>query len=207
MDFTSTRIDNQLLKSIGTIKPKHFTTTAFIHHLIEEGFQKKLEDLHKMKNMQTYIHTLNNENLNLEKQDIEPKEITNKLVKEKVQKVIPEDLKPYTEKINSFWKVKKGSKSIEAWKQQIAEYRKFISKYNEKILIEQLDAGICSGKWSGITVVNYERINSNFSKKYTTSEPIQKHPNTKVFKASDHFKDLPKTLAELKAEAVKRGVA
>lgn len=205
MNFTSTRIDNQLLKSIGTIKPKHFTTTAFIHHLIEEGFQKKLEDLHKIKNMQTYIHTLNNENLNLEEQDKEPKEKINK--KEKVQKVIPEDLKAYTEKINSFWKVKKGSKSIDAWKQQIAEYRKFITKYNEKILIEQLDAGICSGKWSGITLVNYERITNNFSKKYTPPEPIQKHPNTKVFKASDHLKDLPKTLAELKAEAVKRGVA
>ena len=198
------KIDSEVLQSIDEIKPKYITTTAFINQLLEEGIEyKKL----KKQNMFNYIHTLNNENLNLEKQNEEPKEITNKLVKEKVQKVIPEDLKPYTEKINSFWKVKKGSKSIDAWKQQIAEFRKFIDKYNEKILIEQLDAGICSGKWSGITLVNYERITNNFSKKYTLPEPIQKHPNTKVFKASDHLKDLPKTLAELKAEAVKRGVA
>ena len=198
------KIDSEVLQSIDEIKPKYITTTAFINQLLEEGIEyKKL----KKQNMFNYIHTLNNENLNLEKQNEEPKEITNKLVKEKVQKVIPEDLKPYTEKINSFWKVKKGSKSIDAWKQQIAEFRKFIDKYNEKILIEQLDAGICSGKWSGITLVNYERITNNFSKKYTPPEPIQKHPNTKVFKASDHLKDLPKTLAELKAEAVKRGVA
>ena len=199
MDFTSTRIDNQLLKSIGTIKPKHFTTTAFIHHLIEEGFKKKLEDLHKIKNMQTYIHTLNNENINLEKQNKEPKEKINKK-----EKVIPQDLKPYTEKINSFWKVKKGSKSIQAWKQQIAEYRKFLSKYNSKVLIEQLETGILNGTWCSLTVKNYEQYYLK-NNKFTPPEPVEKHPSGRVFKASEQ--DLPKTLAELKAEAVKRGVA
>ena len=37
---------------------------------------------------------------------------------------------------------KKGSKSIQAWKQQITEYRKFIEKYGEKVLRDQLEQGI-----------------------------------------------------------------
>ena len=59
MDSFQTRIDSQLMSSVIEVKPNHFTTTAFIHHLIEEGYKKKLEDLQKIKNMQAYIYTLN----------------------------------------------------------------------------------------------------------------------------------------------------
>ena len=45
MDSFQTRIDSQLMLSVIELKPNHFTTTAFIHHLIEEGYKKKLEDL------------------------------------------------------------------------------------------------------------------------------------------------------------------
>ena len=58
--------------------------------------------------------------------------------------------------VGAFWKVKKGSKSIQAWKQQITEYRKFIEKYGEKVLRDQLEQGILAGTWNGCTIKNYE---------------------------------------------------
>ena len=202
MDSFQTRIDSQLMLSVIELKPNHFTTTAFIHHLIEEGYKKKLEDLQKIKNMQAYIYTLKNETENLEEQKEEQKEKINKKEKQE-EKVIPEDLKPYTELIKNFWKVKKGSKSIQAWKQQITEYRKFLDKYNSKVLIEQLETGILNGTWCSLTVKNYEQYYLK-NNKFIPPEQTEKHPSSKVFKASDHV--LPKTLAELKAEADRYGV-
>lgn len=202
MDSFQTRIDSQLMSSVIEVKPNHFTTTAFIHHLIEEGYKKKLEDLQKIKNMQAYIYTLKNETENLEEQKEEQKEKINKKEKQE-EKVIPEDLKPYTELIRNFWKVKKGSKSIQAWKQQITEYRKFLDKYNSKVLIEQLENGILNGTWCSLTVKNFEQYYLK-NNKFAPPEPSTPHPSSKVFKASDHLQ--PKTLAELKAEADKYGV-
>jgi hypothetical protein len=194
------KIDSEVLQSIDEIKPKYITTTAFINQLLEEGIEyKKL----KKQNMFNYIYTLKNENINLEEQKEEQKEKINKKEKPE-EKVIPEDLKPYTELIKNFWKVKKGSKSVQAWKQQITEYRKFIDKYNSRILIEQLETGILNGTWCSLTVKNYEQYYLK-NNKFTPPEPVEKHPSGRVFKASEQ--SLPKTLAELKAEAVKRGVA
>ena len=190
------KIDSDVMEIIDEIKPNYITTTAFINQLLEEGIEyKKL----KKQNMFNYIYTLNNKNINLEEQNKEPKEKINKK-----EKVIPEDLKPFTELINDFWKVKKGSKSFRAWQQQITEYRKFLSKYNSKVLIEQLETGILNGTWCSLTVKNYEQYYLK-NNKFSPPEPVEKHPSGRVFKASEQ--ELPKTLAELKAEAVKRGVA
>ena len=190
------KIDSDVMEIIDEIKPNYITTTAFINQLLEEGIEyKKL----KKQNMFNYIYTLNNKNINLEEQNKEPKEKINKK-----EKVIPEDLKSFTELINDFWKVKKGSKSFRAWQQQNTEYRKFLSKYNSKILIEQLETGILNGTWCSLTVKNYEQYYLK-NNKFTPSAPVEKHPSGRVFKASEQ--ELPKTLAELKAEAAKRGVA
>ena len=190
------KIDSDVMEIIDEIKPNYITTTAFINQLLEEGIEyKKL----KKQNMFNYIYTLNNKNINLEERNKEPKEKINKK-----EKVIPEDLKPFTELINDFWKVKKGSKSFRAWQQQITEYRKFLSKYNSKVLIEQLETGILNGTWCSLTVKNYEQYYLK-NNKFSPPDPVEKHPSGRVFKASEQ--ELPKTLAELKAEAVKRGVA
>ena len=83
------KIDSEVLQSIDEIKPKYITTTAFINQLLEEAIEYKQL---KKQNMFNYIYTLNNKNINLEEQNKEPKEKINKK-----EKVIPEDLKNYTE--------------------------------------------------------------------------------------------------------------
>ena len=129
--------------------------------------------------MALYIHKDNK----LDKEGFERKEQKEKInKKEKQEKIIPEDLKHLQTQIDDFWKVKKGSKSIQAWKQQITEYRKFIQKYGEKVLKDQLEAGILAGTWKGCTIKNYESIRK-INNSFVEEEKV--HPNQKVVQFDD----------------------
>ena len=174
-------IDQSLIDKIIAIKPKYITTTAFLNMLLEDAYIARCE---KKKNMTPYIHTMIKafdeceERRELERK--EQKEKINK--KEKQEKIIPDDLLHLQTLIDDFWKVKKGSKSIQAWKQQITEYRKFIEKYGEQILKDQLEQGILAGTWKGCTIKNYESIRK-INNPYVEEEKV--HPNQKVVQFDD----------------------
>ena len=171
MTPSRTRIDDNVSEKIKEIQPSHLSRQAFINELILLGILQKYKE---QNNMALYIH----KDKQLENKELERKEQKEKInKKEKQEKIIPEDLQHLQTLIDDFWKVKKGSKSIQAWKQQITEYRKFIEKYGEKVLRDQLEAGILAGTWKGCTIKNYEsirKINSSF----VEEEKI--HPNQKV---------------------------
>ena len=181
MDTIRPSLNKDLIHKILDIKPKYITTTAFLNMLLEDAYIARCE---KKKNMTPYIHTMIKafdeceERRELERK--EQKEKINK--KEKQEKNIPDDLLHLQTLIDDFWKVKKGSKSIQAWKQQITEYRKFIEKYGEKILRDQLEAGILAGTWKGCTIKNYESINK-INKGFVEEEKV--HPNQKVVQFDD----------------------
>ena len=167
-----TRIDDNVTEKIKKLQPTHLSRQAFINELILLGIVQKYKE---QNNMALYIHKDNKlDKEGLER--IEQKEKINK--KEKQEKIIPEDLKHLQTQIDDFWKVKKGSKSIQAWKQQITEYRKFIQKYGEHILKDQLEAGILAGTWKGCTIKNYETISKINNKGFV--EENKPHPNQKV---------------------------
>ena len=165
MSTTRPTIDQSLIDKISAIKPKYVTTNGFIHMLLEDAYNDRVNKKVNLTNNIDYIYTNNKElenkkldNNSLDK-DLERKEQKEKInKKEKQEKIIPDDLLHLQTLIDDFWKVKKGSKSIQAWKQQITEYRKFIEKYGEKILRDQLEAGILAGTWKGCTIKNYESI-------------------------------------------------
>ena len=173
-------LDMDLITKILEIKPKYITTTAFLNLLLEDAYNARCKN---EKNMALYIHKdnkfeskkLDNKSIEKELERKEQKEKINK--KEKQEKIIPDDLLHLQTLIDDFWKVKKGSKSIQAWKQQITEYRKFIEKYGEKILRDQLEAGILAGTWKGCTIKNYESIRK-INNPYVEEEKV--HPNQKV---------------------------
>ena len=143
-------LDMELITKILEIKPKYITTTAFLNLLLEDAYNARCKN---EKNMALYIH----KDKELDKKGLERKEQKEKInKKEKQEKIIPDDLKHLQTLIDNFWKVKKGSKSIQAWKQQITEYKKFIEKYGEKVLRDQLEAGILAGTWKGLKISNYE---------------------------------------------------
>ena len=181
MDTIMPSLNKDLIHKILDIKPKYITTTAFLNMLLEDAYIARCE---KKKNMTPYIHTMVKAFDEVDEQrELERKEQKEKInKKEKQEKNIPDDLQHLQTLIDDFWKVKKGSKSIQAWKQQITEYRKFIEKYGEKVLKDQLEAGILAGTWKGCTIKNYEsirKINSSF----VEEEKI--HPNQKVVQFDD----------------------
>ena len=165
-------LDMDLITKILEIKPKYITTTAFLNLLLEDAYNARCKN---EKNMALYIH----KDKELDKKGLERKEQKEKInKKEKQEKNIPDDLKHLQTLIDDFWKVKKGSKSIQAWKQQITEYRKFIEKYDEQILKDQLEAGILAGTWKGCTIKNYESIAKITNKGFV--EENKPHPNQKI---------------------------
>ena len=175
MTPSRTRIDDNVTKKIKKLQPSHLSRQAFINELILLGIcEYHIQKYKEQNNMALYIH----KDKELDKKGLEKKEQKEKInKKEKEEKIIPEDLKDLQTQIIDFWKVKKGSKSIQAWKQQITEYRKFINKYGEQVLKDQLEAGILAGTWKGCTIKNYESIRK-INNPYVQEEKV--HPNQKV---------------------------
>ena len=93
---------------------------------------------------------------------------------------IPDKLKPYSDKIASFWRVKKGTKNRLAWSLQMGELEKILDNLGKKVLVEQLDQACMAGTWKQI---NYNRTIEYSDKKEEIKQT--KHPAHKVFKASD----------------------
>ena len=175
MSKTRPILDRSLIDKIIAIKPKYITTNGFINILLEDAYNDRVNKKVNLTNNIDYIYTNNKE---LEDKKLERKEQKEKInKKEKQEKNIPDDLLHLQTLIDDFWKVKKGSKSIQAWKQQITEYRKFIEKYGEQILKDQLEQGILAGTWKGCTIKNYESIRK-INNPYVEEEKV--HPNQKV---------------------------
>ena len=181
-------LDKDLINKILEIKPKYITTTAFLNLLLEDAYNARCKN---EKNMALYIHKDNNfeskklDNKRLDK-DLERKEQKEKInKKEKQEKNIPDDLKHLQTLIDDFWKVKKGSKSIQAWKLQITEYRKFIDKYGEQVLRDQLEAGILAGTWKGLKMSHYEEQLKRVKRFDKEPEKEVIHPAQRVVQFDD----------------------
>lgn len=188
MNTTRPTIDRSLIDKITAIKPKYVTTNGFINMLLEDAYNDRVNKKVNLTDNVTYIYT-NNKDLQEKEQDkkeLEGKEQKEKInKKEKQEKVIPEDLIHLQTLIDDFWKVKKGSKSLQAWKLQITEYRKFIDKYSEQILKDQLEAGILAGTWKGLKLSHYEEQQQRMNRFNKEPETSAMHPNQKVVQFDD----------------------
>ena len=178
MSITRPIIEQSLIDKIQSIKPSYITTRGFIHLLLEEAIHLRVNKNANLTNNIDYIYT---DNKDLEDKKLERKEQKEKInKKEKQEKIVPDDLKHIESLILEFWKTKKGSKSIEAWKRQNTEYRKFIEKYGVETLKDQLDAGILAGTWKGCTIKNYEEQQQRINRFNKEPEQTAMHPNQKV---------------------------
>ena len=178
MSKTRPILDRSLIDKITAIKPKYITTNGFINMLLEDAYNERVNKKVNLTNNIDYIYT---DNKDLEDKKLEIKEQKEKInKKEKQEKIIPDDLKHIEQLILEFWKTKKGSKSIESWKRQNTEYRKFIEKYGDDVLKDQLDAGILAGTWKGCTIKNYEEQQQRINRFNKEPELTSVHPNQKV---------------------------
>ena len=94
------------------------------------------------------------------------------------KKGYPEQLKPFKDAIDAYWRVKQGSKSDTAWTRLMNNLLKFLDKYGKDVVEEQLGKAE-SGKWKGIELSNYESMQP--AKKAV--EPEVKHPAYRDFTA------------------------
>ena len=108
-------------------------------------------------------------------------------------------LEPFWDKILAFWKVKKGSKSHQAFSLQLTELEKILDALGKDVLIEQLDSACLAGTWKQINyrrTVQFTEIDNRKSPK-----PEPKHPAYKVFKPDDFesslLSDKGKTTSDL----------
>ena len=178
MSKTRPILDRSLIDKITAIKPKYITTNGFINMLLEDAYNERVNKKVNLTNNIDYIYT---DNKDLEDKKLEIKEQKEKInKKEKQEKIVPDDLKHIESLILEFWKTKKGSKSIESWKRQNTEYRKFIDKYGVETLKDQLDAGILAGTWKGCTIKNYEEQQQRINRFNKEPEQTAMHPNQKV---------------------------
>lgn len=101
---------------------------------------------------------------------------------------IPDALEPFTDLIEEFWRVKKGSKSSNAWALLMTELQKINASYGKERTEEQLQLGI-NGLWKGITMRNFQRFET--PSKGASKEPEHRHPASRVFTAEKGFEDGP----------------
>ena len=188
------------------------TKSAIIRHLIDSEIagldtlsripvyrvgagEKVLTQPEKLIEVQTSIpSSKNSSNLNCSLGDSVGRESEGTPRKPPFNKVIPDNLKPFEKRILDFWKIKKGSKSSQAWSLQMTQLGKILDDLGKDILIDQLDSACLSGTWKAI---DYKRTVQFLDiQKKNKPEPEPKHPAYKVFKADD-FDSPGKTTNEL----------
>jgi len=176
-------LNREIFNEIMEYKPRTINSTSFLNIVLEMGLDSLKQNRQDNNFVINYIYK-NENNTELEvKQDLESleeKEQKEKIYKkEKQEKAIPDNLLHLQNLIYNFWKVKKGSKSDNAWKMQITEINKFIKKYGEHVVIEQLEMGILDGTWKGLKMANYEEQLKR-KNKYNNEPDNIKHPAQQV---------------------------
>ena len=187
-------LNREIFNEIMEFKPRTINSTSFLNIVLEMGLDVLKQNRQDKNFMINYIYkNENNSKINKVKTDHlfnfeafdnfeafklkEQKEKINK--KEKQEKVIPDNLKHLQNHILNFWQVKKGSKSDRAFNMQIKEINKFIEKYGESIVVEQLEMGILDGTWKGLKMANYEEQLKR-KNKYNYEPDNVKHPAQQV---------------------------
>ena len=175
-------LNKELVNEIMEYRPKIINSTSFLNIVLEMGLDTFKQNRQDNNFVINYIYKdKNNLEINkLETKPLEPKEQKEKInKKEKQEKVIPDNLKHLQNHILNFWQVKKGSKSDRAFNMQIKEINKFIEKYGESIVVEQLEMGILDGSWKGLKMANYEEQLKRRNK-YNYEPDNVKHPAQQV---------------------------
>lgn len=100
-----------------------------------------------------------------------------------LQRQLKDELKPFAELIEDFWRIKGGSKGSRAWSLLQTELGKILDAHGPAVVEQQLQLAI-NGKWKGITFANFNRFDQP-AKGQQQAET--KHPASRVFTAKDGF--------------------
>ena len=190
MPETSIRIAPDLLQACKEAQPSWHSTTSFVNEMIQKGLlaidtcgtlgipndretQKEKKGREVLPNTNRVPNSINKE-----------KEKLKKFRFKFSQDLIPFELSSFSDPIESFWKVKTGKKTEEAFNLLISNLTKIKEKYGSQVVTDQLEAAIAGGpkgSWSNITLKNYETF--GVTQKKPWEEETVKHPASRVFRA------------------------
>lgn len=102
-----------------------------------------------------------------------------------LQRQLKDELKPFAELIEDFWRIKGGSKGSRAWSLLNTELVKMLDAHGAAVVEQQIQLAI-NGKWKGITLANYNRFDQP---QKGQEQPELKHPAARVFTAKDGFSE------------------
>ena len=184
-------IDDELFAKAEELCPEYLSTTGFINLILDQGLQKNWV----MATLPAYRVGAGNPDRYDPKLPLQfppDLEVTNS---EAQQAAVPSkkknsletlSLTPQLEKfddlIREFFRLKKGSKSKTAWSHLMTGLTKIQDKYGDEVVREQLMAAI-NGRWTGITLKNYEQFGKPKPKPAWQQEPEMKHPAHRDFTA------------------------
>lgn len=185
-------VPDEFHKELLAQKPVHKTLSAYCLDLIAERLDPNLDTVAKLAPCPA--HAGNTEDQSTAQESIKavqsvveknssPTFVRGEVVGKGVQrgtpkKGYPQQLKPFKDAIDAYWRVKQGSKSDTAWTRLMNNLLKFLDKYGKDVVEEQLGKAE-SGKWKGIELSNYESMQP--AKKAV--EPEVKHPAYRDFTA------------------------
>ena len=167
-------------------KPVHKTLAAYCLDLIAESLDSNLDTVAKLAPCPAHagnseVHVIQRDECvritptAVEKTSLDTcsrgEDVGKGVQRETPKKGYPEQLRPFKDAIDAYWRVKQGSKSDTAWTRLMNNLLKFLDKYGKDVVEEQLGKAE-SGKWKGIELSNYESMQP--AKKATEPEP--KHP-------------------------------
>ena len=179
MSYTNVRVHRSLMRLIEAQKLEWQTTTGIINDLLHEALDKRgTLDLERPEGAFTYLGFKEEE-----KEEEEANRDLNARAREK--KEVPLELSQYEDLIHEFWRVKKGSKGLTAWKLLMTELGKFHAKYPSEVA-DQITMAI-NGKWTGISLARHEQYKAPRNG-YKATEQEFKHPASRVFR-NGRFED------------------
>ena len=186
-------VPDEFHKELLARKPAHKTLSAYCLDLIAERLGSNLDTVAKLAPCPAHagkpeVHVIQrDECVKITQTAVEKTslptcdrgEVVGKGVqRETPKKGYPEQLKPFKDAIDAYWRVKQGSKSDTAWNRLMNNLLKFLDKYGKDVVEEQLGRAE-SGKWKGIELSNYE----NMQPGKKAAEPETKHPAYRDFTA------------------------
>lgn len=90
----------------------------------------------------------------------QPAELTGKKTIDPPRQQMPDELKPYKEQIETFWAVKRGSKSNRSYNLLISELAKIKNITSEQAFLDQLEIGTAN-RWQSMTLKNFQAFGQN----------------------------------------------
>jgi hypothetical protein len=105
------------------------------------------------------------------------------------KRIVSDNLQPFSQLIEDFWRIKGGSKGDRAWSLLQTELTKLQKQYGDAVVRQQIELAI-NGKWKGITEANYTRFLPK-GPGGVPAQPETRHPASRVFTAAKGFDDEP----------------